>query len=275
MTHPRQSATAPRYVRQLQMDDLAGIEMFRDLKEETLSQICQAGAIRVMKPNARLHPTRDQVDHIYVILEGYLAIWRPSCFNPRDEYFLAWRGPNQIIGEMRAIGTEPTAARFQTCDRCKFIEIRNDTFRDVADSDPLIYRNIAELLMKKMRYQGHRSEVVQMSNPASQVAQTLLHLAEERCGTKSFNEQAVLAIPGFLHQREMGAYAGITRETVNRELGALRDKDIITLITSKSGCKITIMNRTVLQEIVQTPPSRSRKAKNRSVPQNLVSPAST
>jgi hypothetical protein len=126
-----------------------------------------------------------------------------------------------------------------------------------------------------MRYQGHRSEVVQMSNPASQVAQTLLHLAEERCGTKSFNEQVVLAIPGFLHQREMGAYAGITRETVNRELGALRDKDIITLITSKSGCKITIVNRTVLQEIVQTPPSRSRKAKNRSVPQNLVSPAST
>jgi CRP-like cAMP-binding protein len=105
------------------IDDLRDLELFRELKNETLQFICQDGLIYEVDANQSLDTTRDRINYLYVILEGYVTAWRPSCFDPGEEYFLAWRGPNQIIGEMRAIGTDPNSTRFQTCDRCRLLEI--------------------------------------------------------------------------------------------------------------------------------------------------------
>ncbi|HXQ74691.1 MAG TPA: helix-turn-helix domain-containing protein, partial [Pyrinomonadaceae bacterium] len=126
--------------------------------------------------------------------------------------------------------------------------------------DLRMYRNLSNLLMKKMRYQGHRAEVVQMANTQVKVVQTLLHLAEDRCGSDNFKSHEHLRIPGALDQTELGLYAGIHRETVNRELKDLKEQDLIDFSGSKSGTRIQIMKRSELQRITQTPPPASKRS---------------
>lgn len=245
------------------IDDLRGLELFRDLRNETLQFICQDSSIYEVDPNQRLETTRDSINYLYVILEGYVTAWRPSCFDPTDEYFLAWRGPNQIIGEMRALGTDPSSTRFQTCDSCRLLEISSQAFTHAAGSDPLMYHNFSKLLMKKLRYQGHRAEVVQMANTRLKVVQTVLHLAEDRCGSETFQICEHLRIPGLLDQTELGLYAHIDRSTVSRELNALKKEALINLSSSKSGTRIVILKRSDLQKITQTPhiaPKRKQKS---------------
>lgn len=235
------------------IDDIRDLELFRGVDAETLQFICEDSHIYEVEAKQRLETTRDLINYLYVILEGFVTAWRPSCFDPANEYFLAWRGPNQIIGEMRAIGTESHLTHFQTSDRCRLFEIPSTTFINAAETAPLMYRNFSHLLMKKLRYQGHRAEVVQMKNRRLKVVQTLLHVAEDRCGSETFKQSEKMRIPGLLDQTELGLYAGITRETVNRELNVLKDKKLIQFSGSKSGTQVTILNRSALQTITQTP----------------------
>lgn len=256
-----------RRVERPTIDDLRNLELFHGLKNETFHFICQDSLIYEVDANQRLDTTRDRINYLYVILDGYLTAWRPSCFDPGKEYFLAWRGPNQIIGEMRAIGTEPNSTRFQTCDPCHLLEIPSNTFINAAASDLLIYRNFSNLLMKKMRYQGHRAEVVQMANTRLKVVQTLLHLAEDRCGSEAFKNQDHLHIPGLLNQTELGLYADIDRSTVNRELNELKKEELIYFSGSKSGTRIVILRRSNLEKITQTHHAASRRNQKSRAPE--------
>lgn len=241
------------------IDDIRDLELFAGLQNETLQFICQNSDIYEIDANQHLDTTRDRINYLFVILEGYVTAWRPSCFDPSEPYFLAWRGPNQIIGEMRAIGTEPNLTRFETCDSCRLLELPSNAFIDAAESDPLLHRNFSHLLMKKMRYQGHRAEVVQMANTRLKVVQTLLHLAEDRCGSATFENYEHLHIPGLLNQTQLGLYAGIDRSTVNRELNELKKEELINFNGSKSGTRILILKRSDLQKITQTPHVASKR----------------
>lgn len=252
-TRTRRTFHSASRVEQPTVDDIRSLELFRGLDVETLEFICKDSLIYDVEANQLVETTWDRINYLYVILNGYVSAWRPSCFDPVKEYFLAWRGPNQVIGEMRAIGTESISTHFKTCDRCRLFEIPSHIFTKAGEMDPLMHRNFSHLLMKKMRYQGHRAEVVQMANTRLKVVQTLLHLAEDRCGSEEFKQCEHLHIPGLLDQTELGLYAGITRPTVNRELKVLKDEKLIQFSGSKSGTRIIILNRTALQTITQTP----------------------
>jgi CRP-like cAMP-binding protein len=246
------------YVRDATIDDLKCCELFEKVEDDALNAIVTDSIIYKLDAHKRLQPTRAQVDYIYVILSGYVAVWVTSQFTEMEETFLAWRGPGQIIGEMRLVIDDASNARIITCEPCEFIEIRRDTLTDVANYSAQIYRNIARLLVKKMEHERCRSEIVRMSPSSRQVAQILLHLAHERCGSESLKKFNEVEIPGIIHQDEIGGYVGIERETINRKLCELKKNGIISYVKSKKGSAITILNREALERVAR------RDAKNSS-----------
>ena len=229
-------------------EDIEKTQLFRDTDQVWLDHIAKDSSICKLPANASLKCVRGEVNHLYVIIRGYVAIWRPSSFRPNEYSFLAWRGPGQPIGEMRVLGEPRLSTRIDTCDPCEFIEIREDTFSEVLNGSPIIYRNIVKLLLKKMRYQGHRSEVIQMNSATGKVAQTLLHLTEERLETDSLLLGEIV-IPGAIRQNQIAAYAGINRHTVSTELSSLKNAHIISHSGTKRGTKITILDRQRLEAI--------------------------
>jgi CRP-like cAMP-binding protein len=258
--HIKYPVSDPEYVKPAIIDDLKSKELFKEVNERSLKALLEHSMICRLDAHKRLYPTRGGVDYMYVIISGYVAIWLTSRLIHMGENFLAWRGPEQIIGEMRAVGDEPSEARITTCEPCRFIELRSDILTDVANVTPQIYRNVARLLMEKMHHERHRSEVIQMSTSSKKVAQTLLYLAEERCKKDLYNEMNEMRIPGVIHQDEIGAYVGVERETANRIMCGFKRKKWIAYAKSKSGCKITILERGILEKFARAPsPRRTHK----------------
>lgn len=240
------AVSEPKFVRYTKDEDLLGTELFHDASELTITGIRKSSRICSLKANRRLYTTRKNKrtgvrgNFIYVILDGHVAIWVPSCFDSEQEVFLAWRCRHQILGELKEIYERPSPTRIMTCDECTFIEIKLFSFLEFAATDSSLYRNVAHLLARKIFNEGHRVEVLQMVSVPRKVAQTLIHLAEERCQDFS-DAKTKFEIPGLMRQGEIGAYAGIKRETVNKELKKLRDQGLIEY-TGKRGSRITILN---------------------------------
>ena len=84
--------------------------------------------------------------------------------------------------------------------------------------------------MKKMYQERHRLEVIQTSTSARKIAQTLLHLADERdtSAQDRFRKEQRIVIPGVVIQDEIGSYIGVKRETINRKLTELKRRGLIT-----------------------------------------------
>lgn len=265
MRQPRSanaSVSEPRFFSKTRTEDLLATILFHDTSEPVVAEIRRSSRICGLKANRRLYTTRKnkrtgvREDFIYIILDGHVAIWVPSCFDSDHEVFLAWRGPQQLLGELKELGAQPSTTRITTCDECKFIEIKLSTFLKFVDRDSSLYRNVVHLLSRKILNEGHRSEVVQMASVTRKVAQTLIHIAQERC--RDFSAaKTELEIPGVMRQGEIAAYAGIPRrETVNKELIDLRDRRIIEY-SGKRGSRITILNLPELRKIVE-----SKRGKN-------------
>jgi CRP-like cAMP-binding protein len=235
--------------RRAEVKDLEGRELFKGVEQDALRKIASRSDIREFGAQEAVHLTRDNVSHINIILDGYIAIWINSQFTDDDETFLAWRGPEQIIGEMNSVAELPARVRIETCETCTFIEMESDNFNKVANDSVRIYQNITRLLVKKMEHERCRSEIIRMKPAGRQVAQTLLHLADERCDSEKVSalervegQHEPLEIPGVIHQHELAGYIGVKRETVNRPLSALRKKKIIDYGTRKQGSVITILD---------------------------------
>jgi CRP-like cAMP-binding protein len=253
------SIEEPALVRPATLDDLKGTELYRDLSDEAIQQSLSTSRICSLETGQRLYTTRNEIDYLYIIRRGYVLIWTRSYFNPNDEVFLAWRGPQQILGELREIGDPPSDTEIRACDHCEFIEIRLDAFLDLAASNCFLYRNIANLILRKMWHEGQRSEVVQTTLVRRRLAKTLIHLAQDRVENFSLDDSEV-KIPGTLHQDELGFYVGVTRHSVNIELNKLKDEGIIDFEGGNKGSEITICKLQDLREIIrQPPPSRKKK----------------
>lgn len=260
LLHAKYPVADPEYIGPATIDDLKSKELFAEVAANNMKEFLGHSMKCRLDAHKRLYPTRSGVDYMYIIVSGYVAIWLTSGLIHMGENFLAWRGPEQIIGEMQSIGNEPSEARITTCEPCEFIELRSDVLTDVADFTPRIYRNVARLLMEKMHHERHRSEVIQMSTSSKKVAQTLLYLAEERCKKTSPNETNHVRIPGILHQDEIGAYIGVERETTNRILCDFKRRYWIAYTKSKKGCEITILDRSNLEKFARaTSPRRALK----------------
>src|ERR1043165_8933329 len=100
--HAHEATLAPEQIRRATVNDLKDRELFEGVDNNILESIPAQSVICRLDAQERLYPTRDGTDYIYIILGGYVAIWLISHLTHAGENFLAWRGPEQIIGEMRA-----------------------------------------------------------------------------------------------------------------------------------------------------------------------------
>ena len=241
--------------REVTADDLRGRELFRDVPEGALVEIARGCSFRSLNPRDSLEVTHGGVDYIFVIRGGYVAIWTQSQFTEGGVTFIAWRGPEQIIGETKSIADKPSLARIIACDPCELIEMRRDVFKDATEIAPVIYQNVVRLLVRKMEHERCRSEIIRMSPCDRQVAQTLLHLVHERCGDEVLNGGGEVRIPGTIHQEEIAGYIGTGRETINRHLNDFRRS---RMINYTAGSPISILDLGALEEVVRRRPARDR-----------------
>ena len=239
------------YIDRASPKDLTDRDLFASVKDQLIEKIKEDSWICKLHAKDRLYLRRDGADYLYVIIDGYIVIFAPSRFSPDDETLLAWRGPEQIIGEMKRVGAEPSSARITAYDSCLLLEIRLDTLDEVARNDPQIYLNINNLLQEKMVWERHRADVIRSTSHKQRIAQALIYLAEERCLKDVLDRRVPVEIPGTIPQGELAQYIGVVRRTVNKYLREFKDGGVISKKRSNRGTRFTIENLEELEKIAQ------------------------
>src|SRR5262249_1570202 len=157
--------------------------------------------VSTLQPQTKLTLRRGKTEYIYIIVSGYLEVRLNSALIKKGSFLLAFRGPNQIVGEMNAIARESGVAFISASEPCDLIRISSGALASLAQKDWRIYRNIAGLLIKKTRQERRRVEVSLMRQGAAQVAQALLNFLDERGADKESDGSQV--IRGIVRQQDI------------------------------------------------------------------------
>ena len=215
-------------VRPATVEDLRAQKLFRDVPVKIVRKLLHKGGASLLQlqPGTALRLRRGNIENIYIIVVGYLEVRMDSQLLKKGKSFLlAFRGPEQIVGEMKAIAKERGEAFIRAIEPCQLIEIPTEALTHIAEMDWRIYRNIAALLIEKTYQERKRTEVIQMPEGEAQVAQTLLNFLDER-GAETVNG-GERQIKGNMRQRDVADYIGCDRTTVAKSLSKLKKRGII------------------------------------------------
>src|SRR5215207_2248185 len=149
--------------------ELRGTELFKDVPDTILEELVQNEKVSLstLLPQTALTLHKGKTEYIYIIMSGYLEVRLNSDLIEKGSFLLAFRGPNQIVGEMNAIAPESGVAFISASEPCELIRISSETLASVAERDWHVYRNIAGLLIKKTLQERKRIEVSLMSQVAA------------------------------------------------------------------------------------------------------------
>ena len=204
-----------------------GAAELQDLLER--AQLCP-----MKKGDVLLHQG-DGGDYLIILLDGTIRVSMVAS-NGR-EIILDYLEPGSVIGEIALLDGGERTASVTALGEGKYLKLRAQTFREVLEKHPSVAWRLLGVMARRLRNANNTIESDRAFASGPRLARTLQRLMQTGA------EGAALRLD--LSQSELGAFAGISRENINRQLGAWSDAGIVAL---ESG-RVRVLDRDVLEEI--------------------------
>lgn len=193
--------------------------------------IVRARTVRYGK-GASIYRRGDDGDSLMIILAGRVKI--ANVTTDAREVALNFLGPGDLNGELAALDGKPRSADAIALEPTEALVLWRRDLIPVLERHPQAMLGVIEALAGKVRQMSAALEHAGLQMNA-RAANALLRLAEQHG-----REVADGVLIDFkLSQRDLGSYAGLSRENMNRQLGELRDMGLIRL----DGAMIVIVDR--------------------------------
>lgn len=172
-------------------------------------------------------------DCLYVIQEGRVEV--SLVLVDGNKAVLAQMGPGEALGELAVLdGGARSADAFAASAEVQLIAIHRSHVLDVLNGSANVVSGLIGELCRRVRNASTMFEVKSEKSARIRIARTLLHLAT-KWGQR--DGAGLIHIPGF-SQSELGDFAGITRESVNRQLRLFEDEALIR----RDDLGVTLLN---------------------------------
>ena len=214
--------------------------IFRDLAPEALDQLCRYAKHTALKRGATIFAMDDPGNRFYAVISGTVKI---SITSPegRDK-ILNLIGPGELFGEMAVLDGGPRSADATANTDCEIFAIDRRDFLPFVLSQPTLGMKIIVLLSKRVRWLSDRAEQLNRRDLPGRLANTLLGLTE----TCRFDaESRTIAIT----QQEVSEMVGMSRESVNKQLGAWALREWVRL----EHRAIVVLDASALRELAEGP----------------------
>jgi CRP/FNR family transcriptional regulator, cyclic AMP receptor protein len=161
-----------------------------------------------------------------VLLTGRIKITNTS--SDGREVVLNFLGPGDIVGEIAALDGKKRTADAVALEACEVFAIQSRDLLPTLVANPTALLEIVQILCEKLR---STSAIIEDNALAmrSRTARGLLRLAQQHGRTSKDGIRLQLPIS----QRELGGYLGLSRENVSRQLGQLKDTNVIKIAGSE------------------------------------------
>lgn len=199
-------------------DGLRRLPLFAKLSEPELDELGARMRQKQFKRGDTVFRKDDPGTHLYVVLEGAVKIALPGEFG--QEALVAIARPGEYFGELALLDRSPRSASVVALEDTRAALLAADDFIAFLESHPAAVRSVLEALARTVRRLSDRVEDLIFLDVPSRVAKYLLDLANQNGGpTRDLN----------LTQDELAAFTGASRVSVNRVLGDLERRQLITI----------------------------------------------
>jgi CRP/FNR family cyclic AMP-dependent transcriptional regulator len=169
---------------------------------------------------------------LYIIIAGKIKISRQS--RDGDEMILAVLGRGDFCGEMALLDGLPRSADAFALEETYLYGLNRRDFLDHVLNNEMAVHAVLSALSRRLRKADDIIEDIFFLNVSSRLAKRLIDLAE----AAGYKEGQVEPVRLSVSQKDLAAMVGATRESVNKELRALRERDLIAV----SGNTLLVLN---------------------------------
>jgi CRP-like cAMP-binding protein len=200
---------------------IAGSFLFRDLNPDLLDRVTRLSRTQRCRRGTFVFQMGDEGDALYGVAQGMIRIWIPGADGRELTVALMERG--DIFGEIALLDGLPRTANATAIDDTVLISIDRPHFLELLEREPQIARHIIELLCERLRATTDRFSEDAFLSLKARLAKRLEALMigyGERCPEG-------MRIGLKLSQTDLANMLGVTREAVNKQLGAWGQRGFI------------------------------------------------
>ncbi len=220
-------------------DLLAGSPLFGQFRPDELNRL--VSFLRVARYPARrvLFRKGDPGTNMMVVLEGRVQI----CTHSEEgrEFVVNIINPGEVFGEIALLDGSDRTADAVTMDPCELMVLERRDFVPFLRDHPDACMRLLEVLCQKLRWTTGVLEAALFLEGPSRLARVMVHLS-------SLYGQPVyggIELRIRLSQQQLANMVGMSRESINKQLGQWRDDGIVAIDEGR----ITITDLDALQEI--------------------------
>jgi CRP/FNR family transcriptional regulator/CRP/FNR family cyclic AMP-dependent transcriptional regulator len=202
---------------------LSQVPLFAGLAPDRLGELGQMVRRRTYHRGETIFHKGDPGNGLYVITNGQVKIVLPS--EAGEEAMLAVLNPGDFFGELALFDGLPRSATVTAVQNAEVLLLHRDDFLSFVGRNPEVAVALFEVLSRRLRATDELVEDAIFLDVPGRLAKRLLDLADKH-GRRT--DQGV-EIDLKLTQQDLAAMVGATRESINKHLGWLRDRNIILL----------------------------------------------
>lgn len=212
--------------------------IFASCGEEELADIILHGVYQTFKKGRDIVSQGDEGTSLVILLTGTARIAMMAS-NGR-EIILDYAEPGSVIGEIALLDGGERTASVTALEDATGLRLSRESFESIVTRHHGMALRIMRELARRLRQANSTIESDRAYASGPRLARFL--------GRLSLSGGADGRLRLDLSQSELGMFAGMSREQINRQLGAWADSGIIAL---ESG-RIRILDSTLLSEIAET-----------------------
>ena len=164
---------------------------------------------------------------VLVVVSGCLEISSMSA-NGR-KYVNALLGPGQVAPLVRLLEDVPLAYDYHAHEDSVIVHLPSDAVIAVLDAEPVLWRDVAKLGLQRQRLSIVLLQNQMLNSIHGRVAATLMSLVHFYNGQGPGTGESDGGPLVRLSQNDLAAMLGLSRQTINKELGRLVEEGAIDM----------------------------------------------
>ncbi|MGJ7528366.1 Crp/Fnr family transcriptional regulator [Variovorax sp. GB1P17] len=163
---------------------------------------------------------------LLVVVSGCLEISSMSTHGRK--YVNALLGPGQVAPLVRLLDDVPLAYDYHAHEDSVIVHLPCDAVIAVLDAEPILWRDVAKLGLQRQRLSIVLLQNQMLNSVHGRVAATLMSLIHFYSGQGGQGEGDSTPLVR-LSQHDLAAMLGLSRQTINKELGRLLAEGVIDM----------------------------------------------
>lgn len=160
---------------------------------------------------------------LLAVVSGCLEI---SNMNPQGrKYVNALLGPGQVAPLVRLLADVPLPYDYHAHEDSVIVHLPCDAVIALLDAEPVLWRDVAKLALQRQRLSVMLLQGQMLNSVRARVAATLTSVIR----FYGMQVKAAASLPVRLSQNDLAAMLGLSRQTINKELGRLVAEGVIDM----------------------------------------------